>query len=307
MATLPTPTPEQALTSYYAKFNPEFANDEKVARICASFRKRAAADAPGDWQEQMMAKLTEQRGQDPRDVWAEGQREEAAAAVKAALAGAHEADANGEAEAALAAYAAAGKAALAYVRAYPAHKDDFSYDDLMALSERVRAIKVELGLEVPAPAPAPAPAAAALPTELEEAFATARSADREGNEPNALALYESALKSSLACSRASPELKPLLAEATRSLIARWRELQPAALAAAVAAAPAAAAAALPGVEVVPVVAPQARGSVADLAVAEFCAANGLDLTELQVRHCLCLVFPLHAWLRHCLCLRSCRR
>jgi hypothetical protein len=63
-------SPEAILIVFYAKYEPDFANIEKVSRITRSFRKKAAKQG-GDWEEMLYAAMKGQRGEDPRTLYQE--------------------------------------------------------------------------------------------------------------------------------------------------------------------------------------------------------------------------------------------
>lgn len=137
------------------------------------------------------------------------------------------ADNSGDKAAALAAYQTGVKTAMAYLQSHPAAKAEVT-PVLQGIMKRAQELKKELAADAaPAPAPAPASASSDLPENLEAMFAAAKAADREGNEKEAISLYEGAAKSAMVFIR-TPEgaaQKGALAPTLQKFIGRARELK----------------------------------------------------------------------------------
>ena len=69
----PIPDDKAILLSFYKTSQPDFANDLKIGRIIATYKRKAATQGPGvDWRELMYATFLEQKGVDPRAVYEAG-------------------------------------------------------------------------------------------------------------------------------------------------------------------------------------------------------------------------------------------
>eukprot|EP01052_Picozoa_sp_SAG31_P044547 SAG31_NODE_7808_length_1592_cov_1.148024_1_plen_303_part_00 len=127
----------------------------------------------------------------------------------------------GDKPAALTAYQAGVKTAMAYLTSHPAAKSEVT-PVLQRIMKHAQELKKEL-----VSAKKPESENAELPAHLEEAFAAAQAADREGNEKEAVALYEGAAKTAMAFIK-TPEgaaQKAALTPTLTKFIARARELK----------------------------------------------------------------------------------
>ena len=112
---------------------------------------------------------------------------------------------------------------MVHIKTHPEHKADAT-PQLQAIMKRVKELKIEISA-AKGVAENGNDTGSSLSPELEAQFASAKAADREGNEAEAIALYESAAKAAMLYLRAHPDKKSDLTPVLQRFIGRARELK----------------------------------------------------------------------------------